>query len=295
MWFGIVMGLLASASWAAGNVFLQRSSRALGPFRALVWTHVVGALAVVPAALLLDVRPGPIDLRLIAWIAFAGLAGVVAYASMFWSYERGRLAVVVPVMSSWSVIAAAFSVVVLRQHLRGNQLAGAALVAAGVVLVSRFVQQSPATNGQTSAGSGEARRSRAALVMAAAAACGFGLLIPTIDRLAPAFGRLGAIPVVFTADLILGLPLALAARIELRPPPRAAWPAVLGGALFEAVGFVWISLGVSRAPVAIVSPLASLASAFTVAFAWLVLGERPAPPLFAGAALVCAGVVVMAL
>jgi drug/metabolite transporter (DMT)-like permease len=296
MWFGIVMGLLASASWAAANVFVQRSSRALGPFRALVWTQVVGGLAVVPAALLLDVRPSPIDLRLLAWVAFAGLASVVAYASMFWSYERGRLAVVVPVMSSWSVIAAAFSIVVLRQHLRGNQLAGAALVAAGVVIVSRFVQRATVTGGETTtAGAVEARRSRAALLTAAAAAGGFGLLIPTIDRLAPAFGRLGTIPVVFAADLILGLPLALAARIELRPPPRAAWPAVLGAALFETVGFVWIALGVSRAPVAIVSPLAGLASAFTVAFAWIVLGERPAPPLFAGAALVCAGVVVMAL
>ena len=297
MWFGIVMGLLASASWAAANVFVQRSSRALGPFRALVWTQVVGGLAVVPAALLLDVRPSPIDLRLLAWVAFAGLVGVVAYASMFWSYERGRLAVVVPVMSSWSVIAAAFSIVVLRQHLRGSQLTGAALVAAGVVIVSRFVQRGTGTGGQAGAPAVEAHRSqaRAALLTAAAAACGFGLLIPTIDRLAPAFGRLGTIPVVFAADLVLGLPLALAARVELRPPPRTAWPAVLGAALFETVGFIWISLGVSRAPVAIVSPLAGLASAFTVAFAWIILGERPAPPLFAGAALVCAGVVVMAL
>jgi len=291
MWFGIVMGLLASASWAAANVFVQRSSRALGPFRALLWTQVAGGLAVVPLAVMLDVRVEPIDLRLVGWIAFAGLASVVAYATMFWSYERGNLSVVVPVLSSWSVIAAAFSIVVLGQHLRKNQLAGAALVAAGVVLVSRFAQRDAAGR----SGALEARRSRAALLTAAAAAVGFGLLIPVIDRLAPALGRLGAIPVVFAADLLLGLPLALVRRIDLRPPPRAIWPAVLGGALFETAGFVWISLGVSRAPVAIVSPLAGLASAFTVVFAWIVLGERPAPSLFAGAALVCAGVVVLAL
>jgi drug/metabolite transporter (DMT)-like permease len=39
MWFGILMGLLASASWAAANVFVQRASRELGPFRALVWAR----------------------------------------------------------------------------------------------------------------------------------------------------------------------------------------------------------------------------------------------------------------
>lgn len=291
MWFGIVMGLLASASWAAANVYVQRSSRALGPFRALVWAQIAGGVAILPVALALDHRPGRADGVLLGWVAFAGLAGVLAYASMFWSYERGRLTVVVPVMSSWSVIAAAFSILVLRQQVRGSQLLGAALVATGVVVVSRFVQRTAASAGE----SAEARRSRAALLTAAGAACGFGLLVPTIDRLAPVFGRLGTIPVVFAADLILGVPLALAARIDLRPPPRAAWPVVLGAAFFETIGFVWISLGVSRAPVAIVSPLAGLASAFTVAFAWIVLGERPARPLFAGAALVCAGVVVLSL
>ena len=291
MWFGIVMGLLASASWAAANVFVQRSSRALGPFRALAWAQLVGGAALTPVALALDHRTGHVDGTLVAWIAFAGAVGVVAYAAMFSSFERGRLTVVVPVMSSWSVIAAAFSIVVLHQRLRGSQLAGAALVAAGVIVVSRFAQQSAKTEAETV----EARRSRGALGAAVAAAIGFGLLIPVLDRLTPVFGQLGSIPVVFTADLILGLPLALAAGIDLRPPTWAAWPAVLGAALFETAGFVWISLGVSNAPVAIVSPLAGLASAFTVAFAWIVLGDRPARPLFAGAALVCSGVVVLSM
>jgi uncharacterized membrane protein len=44
-----------------------------------------------------------------------------------------------------------------------------------------------------------------------------------------------------------------------------------------------------------VSPLASLAAAFTVAFAWAVLRERPARGVLIGALLVSAGVVVLAL
>ena len=48
------------------------------------------------------------------------------------------------------------------------------------------------------------------------------------------------------------------------------------------------------APLALVSPLSSLASAFTVLYAWAVLRERPAKPVLLGAGLVCAGVITLA-
>ena len=194
-------------------------------------------------------------------------------------------------MSSWSAIAAAVSIGVLHQEVRRAQLAGGALVVAGVVIVSRFSLAA----GAAAAADSDPGRARRALLAAVGAAVGFGVLIPAIDRLAPVFGRLGTIPLVFAGDLLLGLPLAVAARIPLAPPPRSAWPVIALAALFETVGFVWISLGVAHAPVAIVSPFAGMASAFTVLFAWLVLGERHSPRLLAGAALVCAGVVVLAL
>lgn len=287
------MGLLASASWAAANVFVQRASRQLGPLRALAWAQVVGGVALAPVALLLDRRSGRIDGGIAGWIGFAAVAGVLAYGSMFSAYERGRLSVVVPVVSSWSMVASAFSLVVLHQRLRGTQLAGAALVVMGVLVVSRFVRRTDGAEAvEEPSGAG---RSRGTILMAAGAALGFGLLIPAIERLAPVLGRLGSIVVIFAADLALGLPLAVVARVDLRPPPRAAWSSVVAAALFETVGFVWISLGVARAPVAIVSPLAGLSTAFTVAFAWIVLGDRPPRQQLAGALLVCAGVVVLAL
>jgi len=107
MGFGIVMGLLASASWACANVFIQRASRALGPFRALVWALFSGGLALLPVALALDHRTMPLAAPLTGWLIVAPLAAVVAYTSMFFAFERGRLSVVVPIMSSWSVIATA--------------------------------------------------------------------------------------------------------------------------------------------------------------------------------------------
>jgi probable blue pigment (indigoidine) exporter len=114
-------------------------------------------------------------------------------------------------------------------------------------------------------------------------------------RLAPAFGSIGSIAVVYVADIAIGLPLALAFRIGLRPPAGADWLPVLAAGLFETAGFACVTVGSRVAPVAIVSPFASLASALTVLYAWTLLRERPARAVLVGAALVCAGVVVLAL
>ena len=293
MVFGILMGLLASASWACANVFIQRASRAVGPFRALVWALSSGGLALLPVALALDHRTVSLRAGLpTGWLIVAALSAIVAYTSMFFAVERGRLSVVVPVMSSWSVIAAALSLIALGQTVRRGLLAGAAAVVVGVVIIARFAQRegggaqaaSPATPGR-----------RSAVGMSALTALGFGVLVPAIARLSPALGRLGSVSAVLLVDLVLWLPVAAAARLDVRPPSRGAWPLVLAAGAFETIGFVWISLGISHAPVAVVSPFAGLSSAFTVLYAWMILGERPARPVLLGAALVCAGVVLLSL
>src|SRR5262245_45090994 len=101
MFSGVMAGLAASASWASANVLIQRSGRAVGPFRALVWSQIVGGAAAVPLALALDERPGSLDAATLVWGAAGALAAVLAYICLFVAAERGRLSVVVPIMSSW--------------------------------------------------------------------------------------------------------------------------------------------------------------------------------------------------
>lgn len=292
MWFGIVAGLAASASWAAANVFVQRAGRALGTVRAVMWTLITGAVMLAPVAHLLDGPRQILDGATVAWAAVGGAAGVLAYGCLFYATERGRLSSVIPITSAWSVISAAISIGVLGERVKRTHLLGAGLVVVGVVIVSRF---SVRTAAKAAADGGQRTRERRTLLAAAGAALGFGVMIPAIERVGPVAGRLGAIPIVFLLSLVLGLPVALVARSGFRPPPRAAWLVVAAAGFFEVLGFVCIALGVGRAPIAVVSPLAGLASAFTVLYAWIVLREQPARPVLLGAAFACAGVVTLAL
>jgi drug/metabolite transporter (DMT)-like permease len=284
---GILLGLAASACWALANVAVQRTAKLVGVFRGLLWSQILGGLVAVALSPLADVRVAPVSAADIAWVGVAGASGLLAYLCLFYGLEHGRLTVAVPIMSSWAVLSTALSLVMFDHRPGLMQLAGGGLALVGAVVVSRYAQR----DGTAVRGAETGRW----LLASVGAAVGFGVMVPAIGRVVPAFGSLGVIGVAYAADLALGLPLALAFRINLAPPTGSAWLPVFLAGLFEAAGFAFIALGGRVAPLAIVSPFASLASGITVAFAWIALRERPAPGVLLGAALVCAGVVVLAL
>jgi drug/metabolite transporter (DMT)-like permease len=293
----ILLALGASLSWAVANVFVARATRIVGTFRGLLWAQVIGAVLAAGLAWARARGGSPMVLSVatLAWLAGAGLASLLAYLSMFYALEHGQLSIAVPIMSSWTVISTAISVLVFHDPVRAVQLAGGAMVIAGVVLVSRYARAAAPT-GEAAPAERAVPAPRPRWVLASmGASFGFGLLIPAIGRISAATGPVGSIAAVFGADILLGLPLAAVLRVDLRPPPRRAIGAVALAGVFEATGFVLLAMAVDRAALAVVSPLASLSSALTVLYAWVVLRDRPPPVVFAGAALACVGVVVLAL
>src|SRR5437763_2198496 len=227
MFAGIFLGLGASACWAVANVAVARAGRDIGSFRALLWSLLSGAGMAALASAAIDSHgfaqhDFALSSSLGGSIVVAAASSLLAYVSMFYAFEHGRLTIAVPIMSSWAVIAAALSLAVFHERLAAGQLAGGAAVVAGALVVSRYAQVESARGGT----GGTPRW----VIAAAGAAVGFGVLIPMMARLAPMFGSIGSIAVVYVADIVLGVPLALAFRIGLRPPPAAAWLPVLAAA-----------------------------------------------------------------
>jgi len=284
---GMLLGLGASASWALANVVVQRAGRAVGALPALFWTQVVGIVMVVAATALYGQPPAPLTTGDWGWIAVAGASGMLGYVSIFYAFEHGDLTVTVPIVSSWAVLSAALSVVLFGERLTPNQLAGGGLVIAGAITVTRFVHAGAAR--------ASASLSRLYLLAAVGGSVGFGIVVPAIRRLTGPFGPVAPIGVVYAAGLALALPLVAAFRIRLTLPRGRAWTPILLAGLFESAGSVCIALGARRAPLAIVSPLASLAATFTVLYAWIVLRERPPRGVLVGAGLVSAGIIALAL
>ena len=125
------------------------------------------------------------------------------------------------------------------------------MVIAGALLVSRYAQRGDSSGG--------ARR-------LARLAVRFDRRGDRIRRADPGDGASGPgvrqqrrRRAVYAAEIVIGLPLALAFRIGLAPPAGAAWLPVFLAALLETAGFVCLAVGSRVAPLAIVSPFASLA------------------------------------
>jgi drug/metabolite transporter (DMT)-like permease len=291
----VLLALGASVCWALANVAVSRSAKRVGAVRGLLWAEVAGGALALVVGTAVDQRAGAFSIATLGLLAGAGVAALVAYLSMFYALEHGRLSIAVPMMSGWAVISAAISVLLLREPVRPSQLAGAALVIAGVALVGSHAHRSAGAAARAAAAAGGGPAAVPRWVWASlATAVGFGVLMPFIGRIARVTGSVGSVAAVFGADLLLGLPLAAWFRVDLRLPPRSAVIPVALAGLFEAAGFVCIALASARATLAVVSPLASLASALTVLYAWVVLRERPHRVALAGAVLACAGVIVLA-
>ncbi len=294
---GILLAFGTSVCWALTNVAVARSGQMVGPMRGLLWAEVFGGVLAAFASWAFDGPTQAFTFGTAGWLLVAGVSSLAGYLCMFYALARGRLSIVVPVMSGWAVISALLSASILGQSVHAAQLAGSVLVIAGIAMVSRHARQSADAAAHAHA-HGAVVGHRGAVprwVWASlGAALSFGVLIPAVVRIAPATGRLGSVAAVFGTDILLALPLAALFRVDLRPPPRAALPSVAMAGLLEAAGFVCIALASARAPLAVVSPLASLSSALTVIYAWVVLRERPHPVALAGAALACAGVIAVA-
>jgi probable blue pigment (indigoidine) exporter len=223
------------------------------------------------------------------WTA-AGVVGCLfAYLCLFYAFEKAPLSLAVSLVSSWSLISGGLSMIVLHERPRSTALAGAAVVFTGVVLVSI----GGARRATAAAASNDATAPPAALLAALGAAAGFGVMVPAVNQIVPAAGEFGATALVYALGVLLALPIALLARVPLRPPPRAIWGLVLLTGCFETFGFVLLAFAHHFADNTVVTPVASLAAALTVLYAWVVLRERPHPLATAGAVLASIGVVIL--
>lgn len=287
---GIAFALLTSLSWAVANVFIQRSGQVMGAPRALLWALIVGLVASLIVSFGLDTRSVPLEARHLWLLSLAGVTGLVGYFGMFLAFEKADLTVAVPVVSSWSLIAAGFSVVVLGERPTPWDYVGALLVCVGVITVGVA-----STRGQGPfAGEGR-KRGLFAVAAASAGSFGFGVMIPLFGQVAPALGPFAASAAIYALCVVLGAPLARALKVSLAKPPPGTWRLILIAGISETVGFVSVAVAQRYAPMTVVAPVSSLAATLTVVYAWVVLRQRQSFASALGTALVCTGVVVLAL
>jgi drug/metabolite transporter (DMT)-like permease len=219
------------------------------------------------------------------FLAFAALAAVLnglAWVAYLIAFERGPLAIVQTISAGYSAVAAVLAVLFLRERLLGAQVAGVALVVVASMLLG-YAGEAPSTGG---------RGGWLALSLASAALWGANAVVAK-----HAYGLPGADQARFL--LVHGLGLAatvLPYGLWLAPGgARSAGlvlPALLVALLYLA-GDLGIYGAMARGPASIVHPIFGLYAIPSIAYAALVIGDRPGALEWSAITMASAGVILV--
>jgi drug/metabolite transporter (DMT)-like permease len=262
----IVAGLGAALCWATGTLCAAEASRRIGALSVLAWVMVIGLTVTAPIAVVSGVPRGLHGVE-VTWFVLAGAGNVAGLLLAYEGMRRGKVSIVAPISSTEGAIAALLAVATGEAlGVSSGILLG--LIAAGVVLASL-----------TSSGDEDGGHPVAASLLAAAAACSFGVSLFATARVSNALPLVWAvIPPRIVGAAAVALPLLVARRVRIE---RAVVPLVLTSGLCEVAGFAAYSLG-ARHSVAVSAVLASQFAAFAALAAFVLFRERLRPAQVVG-------------
>jgi drug/metabolite transporter (DMT)-like permease len=287
---GVVFGLIAALGWGIGDFYSRFISRQLGAFRAVFYSSLVAFLgtgAYVQLSGDLAQHLAGASPKSWLWALLSSALGTVASLALFRAFEHGVLALVSPIVASYSAVTVLLAVWG-GERLGGGQWAGILVLLVAVALASL----EPRPRGPLRLGSGLPPGVGWALLASLSYGVSFWLLGSfVVDELGSVVPR--------TLGLLVTLLLLWAAHRPLNEglglPPKNTWGLILSVTLMTNVAAICANLGLEVGPVGLVTVISSLFSAVTVLLAWLLLRERLAPHQWAGVVLALVGIVLVNL
>lgn len=277
----IVAGGLAHAAW---NLVVKRAALS-GP--AFVWlSAAASAVVLLPVGIVAAVLEPP------SWPALALAAGVsgalhvLYFLSLQAGYRAGDVGVVYPLARGTGPLLSVLLAVALFAERPGPVgLLGAAAVVAGVVVIG------------LAGGRGHWPRARAGVA--------WGLLVGVAIAAytlwdAHAVTALALSPVLVSAgtnaaQAVLLAPYALRRRAAVRDVLRRHRWEVLAVGVLSPLSYILVLFAMRLAPVSLVAPARELSVVFVALAGWLLFREPHPGPRLTGAAIVVAGVALLAV
>lgn len=277
----ILGGLATAALWATTLLGSARAARLIGSWSTLGWVMLIGLAVIAPLILVTAPTVAFTDSQVLH-LAVAGIANSAGLLLVYTALQRGKVAVVGPIVSTEGAIAAALSI------LAGDPVGAVsgvllAIIAVGVVLAAiepeRSQDEPPRTGAVLTA------------VIALGGAILFGINLYATGRVA------GEVPLAWTvlparlAGVVgVTVPLLLTRRLRLTRP---ALPFVVLVGLAEVGGVATFTIGATESP-AVTSVIASQFAAIAAVVAFIVFRERLSRIQTVGVVTIAIGVALLA-
>jgi len=272
-------------------LFARFAARRMGAFRTMLYMQMCGF-----CLLTLMMRPlggwGHLfdgsGWRLWAWGVLAGLLNTASTLALYRSFEIGKLSIVAPISASYPVLTMLLSALT-GERLTPARLVGLLLTIAGVVLVARGEKVVDDAN-PIDAATQPAKKLLGA-EWAIVSAVGFGVMFWLLGlRVVPMLGSAPSVWIIRLTSVFATALAILAFRQSLAAPLRGDTPWIFAVGLLDTSAYVFNNFGMLREQTSVVSVLASLYDAVTVALAAIFLRESVSRLQWLGICAIFAGI-----
>jgi drug/metabolite transporter (DMT)-like permease len=282
----IVVGLASALTYGVADFFGGLGAKRTAPVVVTALAAVVGLVVLIPAALLVG---GRVSFEAFLWGGLSGMTGALAVLLLYAALAIGPMSILSPLTAILSALVPMTWGVFAGERLPWWSYVALAGILVAIVLVG-FVPEK-----------GAVRPRLRGIVYAVVSGLLIGAFFILVD-LAP--DDSGLYPIVAnravssTILLLVIAGLVLAARRRGSPAfpgLRGAIPVILACGVADAAANVLILTGLRMGDLTVMSVLAALYPAGTIALAALVLKERIAPVQWIGLGLALASAAVLAV
>jgi uncharacterized membrane protein len=291
---GILLGLATALSWGSADLFARFATRRIGTFRTMLYMQMCGCCLVTLAMPRLGGWGHLFDgsgWQPWAWGILAGVLNTSSTLALYRSFEIGKLSVVAPISASYPVLTMLLSALT-GERLTPLRLVGLVLTIVGVILVARGEQ--PADDANTIDEKTQPEKKHLGVSWALFSALCFGIMFWLLGlRVVPLLGSTPSVWVIRLTSVVATALVMLVARQSTLPPPRRDLPLILGVGLLDTSAYVFNNYGMLHEQTSVVSVLASLYGAVTVALAAVFLREKVAASQWLGVLAIFTGIMLI--
>lgn len=268
---GILFGLLTALTWGGSDFIARFATHRIGSMRTMLYMQGFGFFLLTLFLLRFHQWGHLFDgsgWQPWAWGLLAGCVNTFSTLTLYRSFEIGKLSVVAPLSASSPVLTVLLSVFT-GERLTAIRIIGMAAAMLGVMLVAGG-EKAPDQNDAEAV-----RRSGKGIVWALSAAVGFGVLFWLLGiRAVPRTGPFAAVWLIRMTGFTVTLAILCLGKLPIRKPfGRVTWQ-LTGMGVMDTSAFVLNNRGLQLEQISVVSVLASLYGAVTVALAAIFLREH---------------------
>jgi len=290
---GILLGLASALSWGSADLLARFATRSIGTFRTMLYMQLTGFLLLTAAIPWLGGWGHLADgsgWRIWAWGIGAGVLNTLGTLALYRSFEIGKMSIVAPISAAYPALTMVLSAIT-GERLTAPRFAGIVLIILGVVMVARGEAMPGDANPLD-----DTRPAKKYLGVgwALLAALGFGVMFWLLGiRVVPMMGAAPSVWMIRLTSVVTTALVMLAASQPMKLPEFGAHRWILGIGLLDTGAYVFNNYGMMHEQVSVVSVLASLYGAVTVALAAVILKEKITRQQWLGIAAIFTGIVLI--